>query len=206
MNRLFNLCKGNKEPDWSRYTCLEVSGSKDHEGKTEALVFAHEAEFFTVYGRLPSFGTEPITNCSDATALLAVAAELGYRSKLEVFLHPTLFDTPLVDELKQRVPAMASTDDGVLIIAFDATSFFETVADELIGELIDDDFAGGYGADAVAQELADEANDLGRMFWYLKKINEHSRETVGYKVSVDAASARRWLELYKPHLLVQEAS
>ena len=206
MNRLYNLCEGNKEPGWSRYTRLEVSGSKDHNGETEALVFAHEAEFFTVYGRLPNFEVEPITDCADATSLLAVAAELGYRSELEVFLHPMLFDTPLVDELKQRVPAMASTDDGVLIIAFDATSFFETAADELIGELLEDDFAGGYGADAVVQELADADNDVGRMFWYLEKINEHSRKTVGYKVSVDAASARSWLELYKPHLLAQEAS
>ena len=206
MNRLYSLCEGNKEPGWSRYTRLEVSGLKDHNGETEALVFAHEAEFFTVYGRLPSCEIKPITDCSDATTLLAVAAELGYRSKLEVFLHPTLFDTPLVDELKQRVPAMASTDDGMLVIAFDATPFFETAADDLIRELLEDGFAGGYGADAVVQELADADNDLGRMFWYLKKINEHSRKAVGYEVSVDAAAARRWLELYKPHLLVQEAS
>ena len=206
MNKLYNCCEGNKEPNWGRFVRLEVSGSKGHNGETEATVFAHEAEFFTVYGRLPSFEIEPITDCKDATTLLAVAAELGYRSKLEVFLHPTLFDTPPVDELKQRVYATASTDDGVLIIAFDATPFFETAADELIGELLDDDFVGGYGADAVVQELADADNDLGRMFWYLKKINEHSRKAVGYEVSVDAAAARRWLELYKPHLLVQEAS
>ena len=38
MNRLFNLCTGNKQPDWSRYTRLEVSGSKDHDGETEAVV------------------------------------------------------------------------------------------------------------------------------------------------------------------------
>ena len=206
MNRLYSLCEGNKEPGWSRYTRLEVSGSKDHNGETEALVFAHEAEFFTVYGRLPNFEVEPITDCADATSLLAVAAELGHRSKLEVFLHPTLFDTPPVDELKQRVSATASTDDGMLVIAFDATPFFETAADELIGELLDDDFVGGYGADAVVQELADEASDLGRMFWYLEKINQSGHETVGYEVSVDATAARSWLELYGPHLLAQEAS
>ena len=69
MNRLFNLCAGNKQPDWSRYTCLEVSSSKDHDGETEAAVVAHDAEFFTVYGRLPSFEVEPIADCADVTSL-----------------------------------------------------------------------------------------------------------------------------------------
>ena len=206
MNGLYNLCKGNKEPDWSRYTRLEVSGSKDHGGKAKAMVYAHDAEFFTVYGRLPSFEIEPITDCSDAISLLAVAAELGHRSRLEVFLHPTLFDAQSAAKSAQRVPATAHTDDGNIVVAFDATPFFETVADDLIRELIEDGFAGGYGADTVAQELAEKDNELGRLFWYLEKVNDHSRETVGYEVSVDADSARRWLELYRPHLLEQEAS
>ena len=201
MNRLYNLCEGNMEPDWSRYTCLEVSGSKDHNGETEVMIFAHDAEFFTVYGRLPNFGVEPITDCSDATSLLAVAAELGHLSRLEVFLHPTLFDAQPATKAAQRVPATAHTDDGNVVVAFDATPFFETVADDLIRELIEDGFAGGYGADAVAQELADEDNELGRMFWYLEKVNASSSEAVGYEVLVDAASARHWLELYKLHLL-----
>ena len=170
MNRLYNLCADTKEPDWSRYTRLEVSGSKDHEGETEALVFAHDAEFFTVYGRLPSFEVEPIANCADATSLLAVAAELSYRSRLEVFLHPTLFDAQPAAESAQRVPATAHTDDGNVVVAFDATPFFETVADDLIRGLIEDGFAGGHGADAVAQELADETVpstyfSWGRLLW-----------------------------------------
>ena len=204
MNRLYNCCEGNREPDWSRYTRLEVTGSKDHNGETEAMVFAHDAEFFTVYGRLPSFEVEPIADCADATSVLAVAAELGYRSRLEVFLHPTLFDTQAAAELKQRVPATAHTDDGNIVVAFDATPFFETVADDLIRELIEDGFAAGYGADAVAQELADEDNELGRMFWYLEHISERRDEPIGYEVSVDRDSAKRWLELYRPHLLEQE--
>ena len=120
---------------------------------------------------MPNFEVEPIADCADAISLLAVAAELGHRSRLEVFLHPTLFDAQPAAESAQRVPATAHTDDGNVVVAFDATPFFETLADDLIRDLIEDDFAGGYGADAVAQELADETNELGRMFWYLELTN-----------------------------------
>lgn len=202
MNKLYTCCEGGREPDWSRYTRLEVSGSKDKRGRTEAMVFAHDAEFFTVYGRLPSFEVEPITDCYDAVTLLAVAAELGYRSELEVFLHPTLCDTPpLAPETGQRVLATAHTDDQAIIVQFDATPFFESASDELIGDLINDGFAGGYGADAVAQELQGQHRDLERMFWYLETINQRNRETVGYEVAVDADAAKQWLKLYKPYLL-----
>lgn len=82
MNKLYTCCEGGKEPDWNRYTRLEISGSKDKSGRTESMVFAHDAEFFTVYGRLASFEVEPITDCYDAVTLLEVAAELGYRTRL----------------------------------------------------------------------------------------------------------------------------
>ena len=104
------------------------------------------------------------------------------------------------------IPAEAHTDDRNVVVAFDATTFFETVADDLIRELIEDGFAGGYGADAVAQELADETNELGRMFWYLEHTNERRAEPLGYEVSVDRDAAKHWLELHRPHLLEQEAS
>ncbi len=206
MSKLYRCCEGLREPDWSRYTRLEVSGSKDHDGETEAMVYATDAEFFTVYGRLPSFEVEPVTDCYDAVTLLAVAAELGFRSKLDVLLHPTLFDTPPVaSDPGQRVPATAHTDDGAVVVQFDATPFFESVNDDLIRDLIDDGFAGGYGADAVAQELAEEGNDLGRMFWYLGNTNQRSHEAVGYEVAVDAEAAKSWLRAHKPYLLEREA-
>ena len=206
MRKLYSCCEGEREPDWSRYLQLEVSGSKDHDGETEALVFARDAEFFTVYGRLSSFEVEPVTDCGDAVTLLAVAAELGYNSKLEVFLHPTLFDIPPVaSDPGQRVPATAHTDDGAVVVPFDATPFFGSVNDDLILDLIDDGFAGGYGADAVAQELAEERNDLGRMLWYLENTNQRSQEAVGYEVAVDAEAAKNWLRAHKPYLLEREA-
>lgn len=94
MSKLYGCCEGLREPDWSRYYRLVLSGSKDHDGETETLVCAADAEFFTVYGRLPSFELEPITDCHDAVTLLAVAAELGDRSRLDVLFHPTLYTTP----------------------------------------------------------------------------------------------------------------
>lgn len=182
MNKLYTRCEGGKEPDWSRYTRLEVSGSKDKCGKTEALVCARDAKFFTIYGRLPSFEVEPITDCYDAVTLLEVAAELGHRNTLGVFLHPSLSDTvPVVPATNQSIPATAHTDDWAVVVQFDARPFFESVNDELIGDLIEDEFAGGYGADAVAQELQGQHRDLERMFWYLDTLNERNRETVGYR-------------------------
>ena len=120
-------------------------------------------------------------------------------------MHPTLFDAQSAAKSAQRVPATAHTDDGNVVVAFDATPFFEIAHDDLIRDLIEDSFAGGYGADAVAQDLANKDNELGRMFWYLKNINERRDEFIGYEVSVDAVAAKQWLKCYRPHLLLKEA-
>ncbi len=112
MSKLYRCCEGLRESDWSRYTRLEVSGSKDHDGETEAMVYATDAEFFTVYGRLPSFEVEPVTDCYDAVTLLAVAAEFGFRSKLDAFCIPRSsilrqwHPTPVSVSRQQPIPTM----------------------------------------------------------------------------------------------------
>ena len=88
MKKLYNLCR--EEPDWGRYTQLEVSGSRRNEGVLRVMVSADEAEFFTVYGQLPGAHFEVVTECK-RSELESVIAELGRQSKLNVLLHKSLF-------------------------------------------------------------------------------------------------------------------
>lgn len=90
MSKLYGCCKGEREPDWSRFNQLEVSGSKRSGDVLRVMVRADEAEFFTVYGQLADSGFEAITECSESE-LESVITELGRQSKLSVLLHKSLF-------------------------------------------------------------------------------------------------------------------
>lgn len=57
---LYNCCTHRKEPDWSRYCRLEISGSRDdiaNRGSTIGGLSAIDARFFTIYGVIA--GSEP---------------------------------------------------------------------------------------------------------------------------------------------------
>ncbi|KZE34128.1 hypothetical protein IMF23_00130 [Chelatococcus daeguensis] len=95
--RLFNCCTGHAEPDWSRFTSLELAGCRDLNSTDDPAgtmiaggQSAGAAEFFTVYGRKADGEAGAITDIEDPRDALAVAAELGMRSRLPVTVSVTL--------------------------------------------------------------------------------------------------------------------
>lgn len=85
---LFNCCTAFQEPDWSKFTNLELGGCIDaaaegmdgtciEGGKSRA-----EAEFFTIYGHLNEGGCEPITDCDGFDSAQRVATRLCVLSGL----------------------------------------------------------------------------------------------------------------------------
>ncbi len=79
---LFNCCTAFQEPDWSRFTNLELGGcidaaDEDTEGTSiEGGKSRAEAEFFTIHGRLVIGGCEVITDCHNLEDAQLVAARL----------------------------------------------------------------------------------------------------------------------------------
>ncbi|MEI9995074.1 MAG: hypothetical protein WDM91_10800 [Rhizomicrobium sp.] len=73
---LFNCCAESAEPDWALYDALEVNCCRDDGGATSTCCL-HEADFFTVYGRLKAGGVEAITDCSTRTLALVIALVLS---------------------------------------------------------------------------------------------------------------------------------
>ena len=90
MSRLYSCCEGEREPDWSRFAQLEVSGCKRSGDVLKVMVSADTAEFFTVYGQLHDAHFEVVTECKKRE-LESVIAELGRQSKLSVLLHKSFF-------------------------------------------------------------------------------------------------------------------
>lgn len=95
--RLFNCCADYAEPDWSRFTSLELVGCRnlnDPVVPAGTMIAggqpAGAAEFFTVYGRKADGEAGAITDIEDPREALAVAAELGLRSRLPVTVSVTL--------------------------------------------------------------------------------------------------------------------
>lgn len=66
---LFNCCENYSEPDWTQFTNLELGGCIDaaEEGSndtvTEGGIDRHNAQFFSIYGRLVEGGCDVITDC-----------------------------------------------------------------------------------------------------------------------------------------------
>lgn len=92
---LFNCCTDFKEPDWRQYTHLELAGCRDDDGQTDALVSAAQAQFLTVYGRLPSGEVEPITDINgnwkaNGGHVLHLCATLSLKSRLTLMIHGSL--------------------------------------------------------------------------------------------------------------------
>lgn len=79
---LFNCCTGLKEPDWSKFTNLELGGCIDaaEEGMDGTCIEGGKsrsiAEFFTVYGRLIEGGCEAITDRDDFEGAQRIATYL----------------------------------------------------------------------------------------------------------------------------------
>lgn len=79
---LFNCCTALQEPDWSKFTNLELGGCIDaaEEGADGTCIeggrYRADAEFFTVYGGLIDGVYEPITDCDDFDEAQRVAAHL----------------------------------------------------------------------------------------------------------------------------------
>ena len=84
----FNCQPGGLEPDWQRFTNLELGGCIDlaEDGSYGTWIEGgrsrQEAEFFTIYGRLQEGGAEAITDCLDFESARRVTAYLVKRSGL----------------------------------------------------------------------------------------------------------------------------
>lgn len=87
---LFNCCTAFQEPDWSRFTNLELGGCIDtaEEGADGTCIEGGQsradAEFFTIYGRLIEGGCEAITDCEHFDTAHQVAVYLCELSGLTV--------------------------------------------------------------------------------------------------------------------------
>lgn len=98
---LFNCCTDYREPDWSRYSRLEIGACKlegtghFHDGEEDNITIGglpfdgDDVEFFTVYGRNPDDEAEAITDIPGTMCdALAVAIALGKRSGgLPIYLY-----------------------------------------------------------------------------------------------------------------------
>ncbi len=189
MSELYSCCEGLREPDWSRYAQLEVSGSKRNEGVLRVMVSADEAEFFTVYGQLADFKFEAITECTESE-LESVIAELGRQSKLNVLLHKSLFDncpTPV------REPGLESTDETVkglrtppkgesfelkvelLLVARDVAELLNTVF--AVPETLRKNPArvGKHLTHAVGNKLAEQGVDFSDETWTFDRLSARPR-------------------------------
>ncbi|WP_107678003.1 hypothetical protein [Agrobacterium sp. LAD9] len=79
---LFNCCTALQEPEWRRFSNLELGGCIDaaQEGMDGTCIEGgksrDKAEFFTVYGHLIEGGCEAITDCDDFDGAQRVAIHL----------------------------------------------------------------------------------------------------------------------------------
>ena len=82
---LYNCQTHNAEPDWSKFTRLEVGGCVSDDGYTVGGQPDVTAEFWTVYAIAPEPGdNEAITDCKTRADADAVARVLSLISKLPV--------------------------------------------------------------------------------------------------------------------------
>lgn len=100
--RLFNCCEGGREPDWSRFVRLEISGCVDEiehvdpgAAKNGSTFFvsgcaAANADMFTLYGVRPDGDGDAIADCATLAEADAVGRELAQRSGLPVIDDPGL--------------------------------------------------------------------------------------------------------------------
>lgn len=94
------------------------------------------------------------------------------------------------------------SDDLGIEVNFDATPWFESASDEKIVALINCNFGGDYGADTVAEDLADRNPEIKKMFDYIGIIRESQAKkgVGGFECHVDAAQALAWVNRYRPHI------
>jgi hypothetical protein len=79
---LFNCCTALREPEWRRFSNLELGGCIDaaEEGMDGTCIEGGksraDAEFFTIYGHLIEGGCEAITDCEHFDEAQRIAAHL----------------------------------------------------------------------------------------------------------------------------------
>lgn len=91
-----------------------------------------------------------------------------------------------------KVHASTHDDDYKFEIKkFHCTAWFEQASDEEIKALIDCDFGGDYGADAVAEFYDGIIPEITEMFRFKDK---------GFECHVNAEEAWAWIKVHRPHL------
>ena len=103
--------------------------------------------------------------------------------------------TPYIPVIE--VWAEAHSDDYVVEIPFEASSWFAQATDEEIIDLAECDFGGNYPADVVAQHYDD--GETERLFRYLES-QQGEKNAPGFECHVDGDQARAWLNAYRPAL------
>lgn len=94
---LFNCCTGQAEPDWKRFTALEISGCRESVGNDGPYIEARQTptdvEFYGIYARHPSGEWEAITDTPVNTPwdiALNTAQRLAGLSNLPLSICPQL--------------------------------------------------------------------------------------------------------------------
>lgn len=103
-------------------------------------------------------------------------------------------------DMEKTITARCWSDDRAVEVEFDAVKWFEQTDDEAILDLIKCEWAGDYGADAVAEFMENIDPAVERMFSYIVTYNE-VHETQGFECAVDEPEARKWLTEHRPHIL-----
>lgn len=105
------------------------------------------------------------------------------------------------------ITAEVHSDDRVLQVTFDATSYFQQAADADIIALAACDWGGDYPADAVAQHAAENNRDVAKLFEYLEAIADvpSKKDQRGFECSVESDSVMAWLRVNRPGLFTRLA-
>jgi len=97
---------------------------------------------------------------------------------------------------QEMIRANVHTDDRHYDVNFDATAWFEQASDQEIVELADCGWGEDYPADAVAEFMADQNQEIERLFEYVS----HGKDPIGFECSVNERDARAWLKEHRPQM------
>lgn len=101
------------------------------------------------------------------------------------------------------IKSTCHSDDYAVEVEFDATPWFLTASDQKIIALMNCEFGGDYGADAVAEDLADQNTEIEKMFTYISIVQK--KRSMGFECHVDACQALNWISKNRPNIDVSEA-
>ena len=98
---------------------------------------------------------------------------------------------------QRQIAAEAHTDDGMVRVTFDATSYFEQATDDELRALMECDFGYDYPADAVVYTLEQLSPALEFMVAYIRRLK------AGFECSVNADQANEWIRHNRPYLFAE---